>query len=342
MKKTGKVLGFASVTRRRKDGSVILDAKAVLTGVVSKLYKNDANLLSLINSDTTTTEQLSSALLEADVARVAELTNGNTFQDGYKKAKKEERAAVEAELKTKYGIQKGDEGFDLEGQALLEFVVAKNTKSDKPGGDASKLTADQIKALPGYAAIDRDFKLQLQKVAEDADNKVKALNEEFEEKTTFGSLAEIALSELKSLNPVLATDPKVAKTRETKFLADLKSGEKKFRKNDDGTFTILDKDGNAAKDKHGNLIELSDYIKGVASEHYEFAANNGGDNSGNDNNDSKDKSVDPSSKAKGYPQGYVKPKNVDEYAKIVNDQTIDRAIRTQYSEAYHAENSATG
>lgn len=331
-------LQFSRITPR-KDGGSAIDYKEVLKGVMSKLNKADSGkFIDLIENDDTTEEDLTNAFLDADKARIAKLAKGSTFQDGYKKAKAEERAAFETEIKSQNGIDEGSEGYDLTGTELIDFIIQEKTTetvSKTSGKDPKTLTTDEIRALPNYNAIAKEHKKQLTEMETQWKDKVSKIENDQNTEKVFSSLSEKALEELAGLNPVLPGSEKVANTHKQNFINALKGHYDELRKDDDGEFTFL-KEGKVLTDDHGNPITHRDLVKRVAPDFFEFSENNGGQNSG----------ADPKKKGtistKGYPQGYSRPKNLDEYAKIIQDKSIPLPIRNQFKDAYNNENSATG
>lgn len=344
--KKANIVSVKAFHYARKDGSSTVDYKAILTGVMSKLYKGDKGkeVVTLLNSDDATPEAIQEAILDADKARIADLNKGKTFQDGYSKAKKEERAALEAEIKSKYGIDEESEGHELTGPELIEFVVkdqAGQAAGKAAGKDVSKLTADEIKALPGYVAIAKDFKKQLADTEKTWSEKYNGLESAHKNEATFGKFSAFALSKLNEFNPIVSKTATVAQTHQKNFLNALKEG-RTIRENEDGTFSLLTPDGKIVEDGHGNPLDPADLVKSVAANFYEFQASNGGGNSGNNNNGGRSGASAQGKGKVAYPTGYSSPKNEEEYAKVMMDMSIDRATRNAYSAAYNSEASATG
>ena len=91
-----------------------------------------------------TEESITSSILDKDKERVKVLTNSKKeehFQDGYKKAKKEERAKLEEEVKAEFGIESDKTGIDL-----IKDVVTAQSKSE--GGKAGVTDEDIMKSKP--------------------------------------------------------------------------------------------------------------------------------------------------------------------------------------------------
>ena len=350
-KNTGnnRIILMGSIERQiaRKDGSTIDPIKILKTVLKAVAKKEHGTIVALLDKADATDQEVIDAWLESDKNRIAALESESmTFQDGYKKAKKEARSAFETELKDTFGIEEGSEGFELTGKDLVNHIVTSKVgeaAATGAGKKASELTEEEIKNLPGYRNIDKAFKKQIKDLEATHTAKLTEIEEGQKEESTFSKFSTSSLGLLKGMNPILPKSADVAKTQEANFLNALKA-DKKIRDNGDGTFSILDKEGNVAKDGHGQLVEWEDYVKDVAGKHFEFAASNGGQNAGNENGQqggAGNGQQGAAAKAT-YPEGFLKPKNTDEYMAVLADPKVDTKVKSQYVAAYKAENSATG
>lgn len=325
---------------QRKDGGKV-DLMAVLTGVLPKLYKDgNGELLALLQSEDATAETITAKILELDKARIASFSG--KFQEGYAKAKGEIRAEMETAIKSKFKIEEGAEGYDLTGNELVDFIVAQKTGEGSPtgGADLQKLTADQIKALPGYHAIEKETKKAIKDLTETHTKALKDLEESFKSESVFSEFTKEAIKALQELKPVIPGSAKVAQTLEAKFLEEFKNYN--IRKNEDGTFTFLDKEGKIIEDGHGHSVDWKEHVKSKAADYYEFQENNGGANAGEQNKKpGGGEQSKPGAKAT-YPQGITPPKDFGEYTKLVNNKEIPLDQRLQIQQAYKDQNSATG
>lgn len=330
----------------RADGTDNIDYAEVLKGVLSKLYKKDiGKLTALLENGETTSDSLMAAILEADQARTKTLTGEEDgkptkFQQGYAKAKAEERAKFEAELKEEYGIDEEHEAHSLSGSELIKAIVsAKATEGAKKTKGASELTEDEIKATPAYKMLEKKWKKEISDKESEFNTQLENVKKGYQQEQTFSSFAEDALKELNALNPVFAKNSTVAQTQQKNFLNAFKGLE--IRKDEDGGYTFM-KDGKALEDGHANLKDWKEHVKEIAGQHFEFSNNNGGGNSGNNNEGKEGKGQQSGGGSVKYPDGYSRPKNEQEYYKITSDKSIPVATRVQISEAWNAENSPTG
>ena len=322
----------------RKDGETV-DYKAILTGVIAKLYKEaNGELAALLQSDTATAKEITDKILDADKTRIAGFAG--KFQEGYKKAEAKVWADVETAIKSKFGIDEDAEGYELTGNELVDFVVKKQTaegsKATGANKDLSKLTAAEIKALPGYHEIEKETKATIKKLKEDGEKALKEVEERFGKESVFTDFTKEALAALKELNPVESTIPKIAQNIQAKFLEEFKGYE--IRKNEDGTFTFL-KDNKVVEDGHGNSLDWKEHIKNTAAGFYEFAENNGGANSGSSQTAGKE------AKEGGkltYPTGVVAPKTFEEYTKLIRSKETSVEDRKVIQQVWNENNSNTG
>ena len=92
-----------------------MDYLKIITGLLSKAYKfDDGKIAELLKeADGVNEESIISSLLTEDAARVTILKtpkSGETYNDGYAKAKKEVLTDLENQIKTAHGIQSDKKG----------------------------------------------------------------------------------------------------------------------------------------------------------------------------------------------------------------------------------------
>lgn len=298
-----------------------INADSVLRELISKAYKlDDGKMAEIFEADDATTESVTAALLGMDVERVSLLKKANadnkdSFNQGYAKAKKEERAAFENEVKEALGISSDTTGIDL-----INEVIAEKVK-----GAGGSMTEEDIKKSPVYQSMERQFKAQLKEAETTSATKLEELQKEFQATQTFNTVKDKASQLLAGLNPVQSKNERVASTIKNQFLNELKGYE--YQVQDDGSLLVM-KDGKVETNSHGHTKSFDDIVKEVAGNFYEFSNNNGGGNAGNENNGQGGGSV-----------GKVF-KNDDEANAYVNDMTIPIAERMEAFNAYNAAKSA--
>lgn len=307
-----------------------MDLSKIITGLLSKAYKlDDGKIAELLKEGENITEDdVLSALLELDQTRVTALKKASDttgkFQEGYAKAKKEERTLFERELKEKYGIESDATGLDL----VDTIITEKAPEAGK--GKSKEITEDDVKKHPAYQSLESKARKDLQTKEQEWQAKVDQIQSDYKKNETFGTIKAKALSLLDGLNPILPSSPEVASNQKGWFVSALEGYEFELQ----GDRTVVMKDGKVVEDPHGNSLGFDELVKTTASKFFEFQKNNGGGNAGNNNQGSNDQSS-----GAGYPAGIAKPKTLEELAAITNDTAIKLEDRQKVMEVYQQENS---
>lgn len=310
-----------------------MDKLKALRAFLSKVLKmTDGDIDAILDASDATEETALEAFLAKDRERIALLTKskpGQSFQDGYKKAKAEVLAEFEKSVREKYGI----DNEDLTGIELIAEVITK----EKPAGNKDAITEEEIKKHPTYLKLEKEKTKALADKEKEWKDKLDAREKEFSKSETFGSVSKSALDILNGLNPVLSQNAKVAATQQADFIRDLEGFS--YEKQDDGSFIILDKEGKRVEDGHGNPKTLDDLVKERAEIRFDFKANNGGGNPGGNGKPGDGKDGKPGSKK--YPTGVQKPKTLEELTRLMNDKAIKTEDRATIMETWEAENPNT-
>ena len=300
-----------------------MDYQKILTGVLAKtLNIGDGEISELLKDGENITESdVTKKILDLDKERVSKLKTSNDtekFQDGYKKAKSEVLTEFEKKVKEAFGVESDKTGTDL-----IADIVAQ--KSESKGGNG--MTAEDIMKSEVYQKLLKKSKDDLKTIKENYEQQISKIQSEQENERSLSIIGTEAVNQLASLNPILPKNAEIAKNYESLFI---KAIAENYRiKKEDGKTVVYGLDGKIAIDGHGNPIAFEDIVKTTASKFYEFSANNGGSNAGNQGGT-------PSS-AGGYPQGIKKPTNLEELSKILNDESIPLADRVTISETYNKE-----
>lgn len=310
-----------------------MDFKKIITGFLSRAYKlDDGKLAELLKDgeDGITEDDAITALLELDSTRVATIkkatdTTGK-FQEGYAKAKKEERENFEKEIRERFGIESDTTGVDL----IDEIVTAKAEK----GGKKGEVTEDDVKKHPVYQTLETRYKKDIKAKDDEWQAKLTEVETKYKSENTFSTVKSKALTLLDGLKPVLPGNPEIASNQKQWFIGALKDYQFEIQ---DGDRVVVMKDGKVVEDGHGNSLDFTDLVKTTASKFFEFQKNNGGSNAGNSNEQA------PAGGGGGgdYPAGVKKPTNLDELSAILNNQEIKLADRQKVAEVYEAENSGS-
>lgn len=331
--KTGKIT-LRTLTNSRilhLVGEEVLDAAAILTGLLKTVYKLDQKQIDSIlkhgkivkdgetSTDVATPDSILATITGLDTTRVKALNDKiekDKFQEGYKKAKSEVLTASETEKKTRYGVES-----DLTGAELDDFILQTKLKEAGATGE------DAIKKSPTYLALESKMKTELKRITDAGEAKLKELETSYKKEGTFAKVGASAIDILTGLNPIYPKNATVAETYKKDFLNELKGFE--YEMQDDGKILVT-KDGKRLEDAHGNALEWEEHVKKIAGGRFEFAVNNDGENGGNKNNpNGDDKSKPPT-----YPAGVNKPKDDAELAKIMADDKLKpedkRVVLTEF------------
>lgn len=304
-----------------------MDFKTIITGLLSKAYKLDQGEIDALlqGDDNLTEEQIITRLLDRDAKRVTSLKGDVTgkFQEGYAKAKKEERSAFERELKEKLEVDS-----DLTGIELVEYIV--DTKA--PAGKKGTFTEDDVKKHPVYQGLETKYKRDLKAKDEELTTKLNELNTKYNKENVFNTVKSKALNLLDGLNPILPGTPKVASKQKEWFLTALKDMDYEIQ----GDRIVVMKDGKVVEDEHGNSVDFETFVKSNASEFFEFKKNNGGGNPGQQGQQQQG----GQGGAGAYPANITKPKTWEDVMNIVNDPKVSPADRMIVMDTFESENGS--
>lgn len=318
-----------------------IDHAKLLRALLAKAYKmQDGDIDEILNSSADDAhEAAQTAILDKDAARITELKkpkDGQSFQDGYKKAKSEVLTQFEKDLREKYEI----EDDKLIGVDLVEAVVAARSKGAKP----KELTDDDVKRHPVYQSLDKATKKQIKDLETDYTGKLAEKDKESARNQTFSTVSEKVMEVFTALNPVIPGNPKVAANLQKTFLDRFRGFEYEIQ--DNGKRILVSKDGKLLEDGHGHSLDFDALIKEQAAELFEFKANNGGQNAGNGGKGGSGGTggtggaaggASGGAPAKGYPAGWVVPKTFAELNTLVNDSTKPIAERLQAKDQWDTE-----
>ena len=216
------------------------------TGAIASLF-NDAGEL-------TTNEPLLAANAEK-VAKQKEISESQ-----YKRGIKESREKLEKELKAKYGVDS-----DLQGLDLVDEILAKETETLR---NSTSVKDEDIEKHPKFIEKRREFEKQLTLKEKELLDKFNAEKSEIEYQFIWERARNKARMALPESKFILPEDP----ARREKLLKVYENELKelyKYSPTEDGSdFIVLDKDGNPAQDKQGNMLKFSDVVTNVGSTYF--------------------------------------------------------------------------
>lgn len=304
-------------------GDGLTPEQEILMEMLAKFYKQPKDKITEILALAPAEAKAAIAKLDTDrIAKIQEGVDNLTFQDGFKKGKKETMTEHEKAVREAYGLTESTAvGLDL----INEAVAAK-------AGEAGAKTDDQIKGSTVYQQLEQKMKTELAKQKTDFETKLTEKDNNYQRETTFGSVAKKARDIRNGLNPIISENATIAETHDTDFVNELKGYEYK----PSGETYLVYKDGKLQQDQHGNTLDFDAFVQSVAGKRYQFAANNGGGNSGA--TELEKQAAIAAAKAKEYPAGVTPPKNLDELALVLNRKDLKVTDKRKISDTYNAAN----
>jgi hypothetical protein len=193
---------------------------------------------------------------EADEKRVAKFNTEKTSQ--YNRGIKEGAVKIEKDIKEKYGES------DLIGAELVDSIVLKQVE------EATKAGSKDISKHPEYIKLQADISKQLTTRDKEWQTKLELKESEFKKSVIFDKVKSKALSFLESSKAILPADVNKAENWKATYINELKGFN--YLENKDGTFTVLDKEGNALKDSHSNIRTFDEIVKESADKYFDYPA----------------------------------------------------------------------
>jgi hypothetical protein len=240
------------------------DEQTKLNETLVKVFKlTEEQLSGLYNADGDLTDL--SVVLDADTKRVAKFNTEKTSQ--LNRVIKVGAEKIEKAIKEKYGES------ELIGVELVESIVVSQVE------EATKAGAKDISKHPEYIKLQADISKQIKDRDKEWESKLKLKESEFKKAVTFDKVKSKALSFLESSKALLPADVKKAENWKATYINELK--EYNYMENDDGTFTVLDKEGNALKDSHSNIRTFDEIVKESADKYFDYPASDQRSSPGN-------------------------------------------------------------
>lgn len=279
------------------------EERTLLNGILSTILKLDEEQLSkLYNADGDLTDL--TVVKEADEKRVAKFNSEKTQQ--LNRGIKEGAEKIEKAIKEKYQVES-----DAIGIELVDSVVLKQVE------EATKQGSKDISKHPKYIELEASIDKRLKDNNKEWEKKLAERETEFNKEKLFDKVKEKALVNLESRKPILPQDPQKAQVWKNTYLNELKAGN--YQQSEDGTIIVLDKEGNAMKDPHGNPVTFDEFEKSISDKYFEYPVAEQRDSSGN--KDTKDKNLNVG-----------EPKTKAECLVKLKDPKITPADRKKYTE----------
>lgn len=230
---------------------------AFLAKTLNKSIEEVATLLQNDDENKSIKDDALTILLDLDAVRVTDLKGkgGDTkesFDNGYKKANKEVAEKRDNDIKEHYGITTELKGLDLISEVLTAKTKALENK---------EITPDDIKKSPTYQTAIQNLNTQHDvKVGEINDTHTKEI-QVYKRKDSLVSVIQAADQLIDTdINPVFSKDPSRALSQRKFIHEAISSGN--FKENPGGLPIVLDSEGKALEDKHGNPVPFKTFVTG--------------------------------------------------------------------------------
>jgi len=229
------------------------DEQTKLNETLSKVFKLDTEKLATLYNEAGDLTDLT-VVIDADEKRIAKFNVDKTSQ--YNRGIKEGAGKIEKEVKDKYGES------DLIGVDLVESIVLRQVE------EATKAGTKDISKHPEYIRLQADIGKQLTARDKEWQGKLELKESEFKRAVTFDKVRSKALLFLDSSKAILPSDVNKAANWKATYINEL--GGYNYLENEDGTFTVLDKEGNALKDSHSNIRTFDEVVKESADKYFDY------------------------------------------------------------------------
>ena len=223
-------------------------------------------------------EDYTDVLLEADKARVAKLKEDRTKQHdaGFQKAEKQFKTFAEDKFKEITGYTGTEDNFEAMFKSWQETEKKKWQKN-------IEVNEDQVKKHPAYIALESD------RIPKTEYETLKSEYEKFQTDQKRGQIMGLvndkAWNMVLSERPIIETNQTIANNRRRDFLS--KVGRFDYEPQEGGDPIVI-KDGKRLENEHGNLITFKTFILDLASQNFEFEAQDDKGNAGNKPGDKGD------------------------------------------------------
>ena len=174
------------------------------------------------------------------------------FDEGYSKAKKEERKKFEDEVRQKFGVDS-----DKMGVELIEDIVSQAKGSN------------DIKTHPDYLKLERQIQSDYVPKSdyETVTQEYQGYKQSVEKEQTVGRVLEDARRIFREAKPVLSKDPKRAAKQEEDFLNRFRSYD--YEVQDDGNHLVI-KNGKRLENENMNAISFPELVKSQTVELFDI------------------------------------------------------------------------
>lgn len=279
--------------------------KKILNESLSKLFKLDPETLASLYNEAGELVDFSK-ILELDADRIRKYKGDNDSQ--YKRGIKEGAEKIEDSLREKYELDS-----ELKGVDLVDHLVVKKIEEAKTAG-----TKD-ITKHPEYIKLQVSIEKQLKERDKEWEGKLVEKEKEIIKAKLLEKVDKRALTNLEARKPILSEDPRKAQKWKDTYLNELHRGN---YMEDGDNIIVLGQDGKPLQTEHGKTITFDDYEKEIADQYFEYPKSEQRSSPGNK----------PESGKQAPQNGFIPPKDQNEYISRLRDPKITAPERIQLTE----------
>lgn len=239
---------------------------------VAALYKADEDG----NATTEFADNAKEMLLRIDAERVAKLSQKVDTTELWNKAAQETEAKVRAKIEKQIRLEfpTVDPEGKLKGDELFKAVKAEQLKQ-------AQYDPEKVKTTQEYRALEELAKQQLEEKDLEVAKRIQDIESNFQKQQQWGEMSKAIRAEFMGMGPVLPSDVNKA-ARQVDDFVNSKFNGYEYQKQDDGRVLIM-KAGVRVNNAHGNAMYLSDLVKSIGEQYYDFVKQPPAGNAGNEN-----------------------------------------------------------
>lgn len=239
---------------------------------VAGLYKTDDDG----NVTTEFADNAKEMLLRIDAERVAKLSQKVDTTELWNKAAQETEAKVRTKIEKQIRLEfpTVDPEGKLKGDELFKAVKAEQLKQ-------AQYDPEKVKTTSEYRALEELARQQLEEKELEVAKRIQDIESNFQKQQQWGEMSKAIRAEFMGMGPVLPSDVNKA-ARQVDDFVNSKFQEYEFQRQDDGRVLIM-KGGVRVNNAHGNAMYLSDLVKSIGEQYYDFLKQPPAGNAGNEN-----------------------------------------------------------
>ena len=162
----------------------------------------------------------------------------------------------------------------LKGEELFTAIKAEQLKQ-------AQYDPEKVKTTSEYRALEELARQQLEEKELEVAKRIQEIESNFQKQKQWGEMSKAIRAEFMGMGPVLPSDVNKA-ARQVDDFVNSKFQEYEYQRQDDGRVLIM-KGGVRVNNAHGNAMYLSDLVKSIGDQYYDFVKQPPAGNAGNEN-----------------------------------------------------------